>query len=219
MGTSQRPQVVDSGVCQPPTSVLCNSVPSGSPGLACMDSSMTHLSPVGPLGLAGGKPGLEMKEREGREAGTFLVLLSGSELSSGQGLLPPLGLGGVPTPTELDTRGLNVSRSSAAPLIPPNASRVCLQELVLLPRAGAMRGHSTDTSQQNRQQSQSNPSPPQVRAGFSRADTRWQQKQSYHVEQEERHTGISREVATGLDVPGHLYHGGSWAGEAFHKLR
>lgn len=35
--------------CQPPTSVLCNSVPPGSPGLVCMDLSMTHLFPPPPV--------------------------------------------------------------------------------------------------------------------------------------------------------------------------
>lgn len=96
-----------------------------------MDLSMTHLFPPPPpcpLGLAGGKPGLDMQEREGRETGTFLVLLSASELPSGQGLFPPLGLEVVPASHRLDSSGLNISRSSAAPLVPPIASRVCFQE-------------------------------------------------------------------------------------------
>lgn len=93
-----RPQVGDSGLCQPSIPVLCNSVPCGSPGLACMGASMTPLSPTA-CPLAWGCTG-----RRG-EPGTFLVFFFASELPSGQGLLPTLGLRVVPAPQRAGHRG------------------------------------------------------------------------------------------------------------------
>ena len=64
---------------------------------------------------------------------------------------------------------------------------------------------------------------PRSAPGFITANPRLQQKQGSRVDQEEGRTGISREVATSFDVPGHLCHSwsraGAWDREAFHKLR
>ena len=64
---------------------------------------------------------------------------------------------------------------------------------------------------------------PRSAPGFITANPRLQQKQGSRVDQEEGRMGISREVATSFDVPGHLCHSwsraGAWDREAFHKLR